>query len=143
MISHKFETETPRPKIGSESKIQNTAIEKMKLEECGECNLKLHSIGTLPAGKRLTDHKRIKHRAECENCGKRFVSTTHVAVHKFLAHDIECSRCGKTCEGHCLEPVTNEIEEAGEEEMKIAHKNLKNIIENSEKSDNELLLTSH
>ena len=133
MVSHEFETETPRPKIGSESKIQHTAIEKMKLEECGECNLKFHSIGTLSAGKRLIHHKRIKHRAECENCGKKFVSTTHVAVHKFLSHDIECSKCGKTCEGHCLEPVTSEIEEAGEEEMKIAHKNLKNIIENSEK----------
>ena len=97
----------------------------MKFEECGECNLKFHNIGTLPARKRLIHHRRIEHRAKCENCGKKFVSTTHVAVHKFLSHDIECSRCEKTCEGHCLEPVTNEIEEAGEEEMKIAHKTSK------------------
>ena len=59
------------------------------------------------------------------------MSTTHVAVHKFLSHDIVCSKCGETCEGHCLEPVTSEIEEAGEEEMEIAHKKLKDMIEDS------------
>ena len=52
------------------------------------------------------------------------MSTTHVAVHKFLSHDIMCSKCGEACEGHCLGPVASEIEEAGEEEMEIAHKKL-------------------
>ena len=44
----------------------------MKFEECGECNIKFHNIGTLPARKRLIHHRRIEHRAECENCGKKF-----------------------------------------------------------------------
>ena len=60
MVSHEFETEKPRPKIGSESKTQHTAIEIMKFEECGECNLKFHRIGTLSGGKRVKHHKRIK-----------------------------------------------------------------------------------
>ena len=105
----------------------------MEFEECGECNLKFHSIGTLSAGKRVKHHKRIKHKFECKNCGYKFVSTTHIAIHKFLSHYIECSKCEKVCEGHCLEAVTNEIEKAGEEEMKNAHKNIKNMIKTSEK----------
>ena len=105
----------------------------MEVEECGECNLKFHSIGTLSAGKRLIHHKRIKHKSECENCGNKFVSTTHVAVHKFLSHDFGCCKCGETCEGNCLESFTNEIEEAGEEEVQVAHKDLKDMINTSEK----------
>ena len=106
----------------------------MKFEKCGECNIKLHDIGILPARKRLIHHRRIEHRAECENCGKKFVSTSHVAVHKFLSHDIICSKCKEACEGHCLGTVASEIEEAGEEEMEIAHKKLKDKIEDSEEA---------
>ena len=105
----------------------------MEVEECGECNLKFHNIGTLSAKKRAKHHKRTKHTFECENCGYKFVSTTHIAVHKYLSHDIECSNCGKTCEGHCSKPFTSEIEKAGEEEMEIAHRELRNTIEASEK----------
>ena len=97
----------------------------MEVEECGECNLKFHNTGTLSAKKRAKHHKRTKHTFECENCGYKFVSTTHIAVPKYLSHDIECSNYGKTCEGHCLEPLTNEIEKGREEEMEIAHRNLK------------------
>ena len=56
------------------------------------------------------------------------MSTTHVAVHKFLSHDIICGKCGEACEGNCLELIASEIEKAGEEEMEIAQKKLKNRI---------------
>ena len=92
----------------------------MNFEKCKVCDMVFHDVGTIPGRKRLIHHRRIKHRAECENCGKCFVSTTHVAVHKFLSHDIICSRCGEACEENCLELIANEIEKAGEEEMKIA-----------------------
>ena len=104
----------------------------MKFEKCGECDIKFHNVGTLPARKRLIHHRRIEHRAECENCGKIFVSTTHVAVHKFLSHDIICGKCGEACEGNCLELITSEIEKAGEEEMEIAQKKLKDRIKDLE-----------
>ena len=104
--------------------------------------MKFHSIGTLSAEKRAKHHKRIEHKVECENCGYRFVSTTHIAVHKFLSHDIMCCKCRETCKGNCLESFTNEIEEAGEEEMKMAHKDLKDLIKNFRESDNGLLLIS-
>ena len=97
----------------------------MEFEKCGECNVKFHSIGILPARKRLIHHRRIEHRAECENCGKKFVSTSHVAVHKFLSHDIICSKCKEACEGHCLGTIASELEEAGEEEMEVAHNKLR------------------
>ena len=42
----------------------------MEFKKCGECNVKFHSIGILPARKRLIHHRRIEHRAECENCEK-------------------------------------------------------------------------
>ena len=133
MISYAFDTKQPRSKIVSEFELSTRLLKIMEVEECGECNLKFHSIGTLSAERRAKHHKRTKHKFECENCGYKFVSTTHIAVHKFLSHDIECSKCGKTCEGHCLESFTNEIEKAGEEEMEIAHRNLKNAIKTSEK----------
>ena len=84
----------------------------MKFEECGDCNIKFHNIGTLPARKRLIHHRRIEHRAECENCGKKFVSITHLASHKFLSHDIICGKCGEACEGNYLELIASEIEKA-------------------------------
>ena len=87
----------------------------MKFEKCEVCDVKFHDVGTLLGRKRLIHHRRIEHRAECENYGKRFVSTTHVAVHKFLSHDIICGRCGEACEGNCLELIASEIEKAGEE----------------------------
>ena len=58
--------------------------------------------------------------------------TTHVAVHKFLSHDIICGRCGEACERNCLELIASEIEKAGEEEMEIAQKTLKDRIRDSE-----------
>ena len=91
-----------------------------------------HDIGKLPGRKRIIHHRRIKHRAECENCGKCFVSTSHVAVHKYQAHDIICSRCNEACEGNCLEPVAYEIEQAGEEVMKTELKKLEDKIRDSE-----------
>ena len=114
----------------------------MKTVECGECNMKFHSIGTLSAGKRVKHHKKIEHKFECENCGYRFVSTTHIAVHKFLSHDIMCCKCGETCEGNCLESFTNELEKAGEEEVQRKHEDLKDIIDESEKNDNGFFLNS-
>ena len=104
----------------------------MNFEKCEVCDMVFHDVGTLLGRKRLIHHRRIKHRAECENCGKRFVSTTHVAVHKFLSHDIICSRCGEACEGNCLELIASEIEKAGEEEMKIEQKKLEDRIRDSE-----------
>ena len=91
-----------------------------------------HDIGKLPGRKRIIHHRRIKHRAECGNCGKCFVSTSHVAVHKYQAHDILCSRCNEACEGNCLEPVAYEIEQAGEEVMKTELKKLEDKIKDSE-----------
>ena len=102
-------------------------------EECGKCNLKFRDVGTLSAKIRAKRHRREKHMIDCDICGNSFVSTTHIAAHKYLSHDIECSNCGETCEGHCLRPFTRIIEEAGEEEMKIAHGELRNMIEESER----------
>ena len=106
MISYAFDTKQPRSKIVSEFELSTRLLKMMKVEECGECNLKFHNIGTLSAKLRAKRHKRMKHTIDCENCGYKFVSTTHIAVHKYLSHDIECSNCGKTCVGHCLEPFT-------------------------------------
>ena len=133
MISYAFDTKQPRSKIVSECELSTRLFKMMKVEECGECNLKFHDIGTLSAKIRAKRHKRVKHTIDCEICGYKFVSTTHIAVHKYLSHDIECSNCGKTCEGHCSKPFTSEIEKAGEEEMEIAHRELRNTIEVSEK----------
>ena len=104
----------------------------MNFEKCEVCNMVFHDVGTILGRKRLIHHRRIKHRAECENCGKFFVSTTHVAVHKYQAHDIICSRCNEACEGNCLELIASEIEQAGEEEMKIELKKLEDKIRDSE-----------
>ena len=104
----------------------------MKFERCEVCDVKFHNVGTLLGRKRLIHHRRIEHRAECENCGKSFVSNSHVAVHKFLSHDIMCGRCGEACEGNCQELIASEIEKAGEEAMEIAQEKLTNRIEDSE-----------
>ena len=104
----------------------------MDLDKCDVCDMVFHDIGRLPGRKRIIHHKRIEHRAECGNCGKCFVSTSHVAVHKYQAHDILCSRCNKACEGNCLEPVAYEIEQAGEEVMKTELKKLEDQIKDSE-----------
>ena len=104
----------------------------MNFEKCEVCDMVFHDVGTMLGRKRLIHHRRIKHRAECENCGKCFVSTTHVAVHKYQAHDIICCRCDEACEGNCLELIASEIEQAGEEEMKNELRKLEDSIRVSE-----------
>ena len=91
----------------------------MKVEKCEECNFKFHDIGKFSSRIRAKHHRRVKHTITCKICENKFISTTHRAVHKYLSHDIKCRICG--------------IEKAGGEEMEIAHKELRNTIEVSEK----------
>ena len=106
----------------------------MDLYKCDVCEMVFHDIGKLPGRKRIFHHKKIDHRAKCGNCGKRFVSTSHVAVHKYQAHDILCIRCNKACEGNCLETVAYEIEQAGKKMMETELRKLETQIKDSEQA---------
>ena len=39
----------------------------MNFDKCEVCDMVFHDVGTMPGRKRLIHHRRIKHRAECEN----------------------------------------------------------------------------
>ena len=106
----------------------------MDLYKCDVCEMVFHDIGKLPGRKRIFHHKKIDHRAKCGNCGKCFVSTSHVAVHKYQAHDIFCIRCNKACEGNCLETVAYEIEQAGKKMMETELRKLETQIKDSEQA---------
>ena len=106
----------------------------MDLYKCDVCEMIFHDIGKLPGRKRIFHHKKIDHRAKCGNCGKCFVSTSHVAVHKYQAHDIFCIRCNKACEGNCLETVAYEIEQAGKKMMETELRKLETQIKDSEQA---------
>ena len=106
----------------------------MDLYKCDVCEMTFRDIGKLSGRKRIFHHKMTDHKASCGNCGKQFVSNTHVAVHKYQNHDVICIRCNTACEGNCMEKVTNEIEQAGGKMMEIELRKIETQITDSEEA---------
>ena len=92
---------------------------KMETFKCDICDMSFRDLGKLSGRKRLFHHRRTDHRASCCNCGKMFVSYSHVTIHQYQCHDVICIRCKEACEGRCLEEVVQEIESAGSKVMNI------------------------
>ena len=104
----------------------------MDLYKCERCEMTSRDIGKLSGRKRLFHHKMTDHKASCGNCGKMFVSYTHVAIHRYQNHDVICIRCKAACEGRCMEKVMQEIESAGIRVMESELETIKTQITESE-----------
>ena len=89
----------------------------METFKCDTRGTTFRDIGKLSGRKRLFHHLRTDHKANCCNCGKMFVSYSHVAIHQYQCHDVICINCKAACEGRCLEKVIQEIESAGSKVM--------------------------
>ena len=104
----------------------------MELYKCDKCETTFRDIGKLSGRKRLFHHKMTDHKASCCNCGKMFVSYSHVAIHRYQNHDVICIRCKAACEGRCMEKVMQEIESAGIRVMESELETIKTQITESE-----------
>ena len=104
----------------------------METFKCDTCDTTFRDIGKLSGKKRLFHHKLTDHKVSCYNCGKKFVSYSHVAIHRYQSHDVICIRCKAACEGRCLEKVMQEIESAGSRVMKSELEAIKTQIRESE-----------
>ena len=106
----------------------------METYKCDKCETTFRDIGKLSGRKRLFHHKMTDHKASCCNCGKMFVSYSHVAIHRYQSHDVICIRCKAACEGKCMEKVTYEIESAGSRMMEIELRKIETQITDSEEA---------
>ena len=104
----------------------------MEIYKCDKCETTFRDIGKLSGRKRLFHHKMTDHKASCCNCGKMFVSYSHVAIHQFQSHDVICIRCKAACEGRCMEKVMQEVESAGIRVMESELEAIKTQIRESE-----------
>ena len=104
----------------------------METYKCDKCETTFRDIGKLFGRKRLFHHKMTDHKASCCNCGKMFVSYSHVAIHRYQSHDVICIRCKAACEGRCMEKVMQEVESAGIRVMESELEAIKTQIRESE-----------